>query len=204
MKRFFDIKYNGHEYDALNRRKGQDLFYILGGNKVAIGGQSAGPNAANKAPTKIAAKPAGITPSAGISKAPVASGTISKQVISKSKTDSSDAAKLQQEIQDLKMNMDTVEQERDLYFAKLRDIELLLQLNEASKTPLTENILKILYASENDKVVIDEAGTLNIIEGGNPGGPGTGGGTGTGDEQILADEPMNDEDMGDTEEVKQN
>ena len=69
-------------------------------------------------------------------------------------------SKLQQEIHDLKMNMDTVEQERDLYFAKLRDIELLLQLNEASKTPLSENILKILYASENDKVIIDEPGTL--------------------------------------------
>jgi hypothetical protein len=69
-----------------------------------------------------------------------------------------------------------------LYFAKLRDIELLLQLNEASKTPLTENILKILYASENDKVVIDESGTLSIVEGGNPGGHMTGGGTGTGDE----------------------
>lgn len=69
-----------------------------------------------------------------------------------------------------------------MYFAKLRDIELLLQLNEASKTPLTENILKILYASENDKVVIDESGTLSIVEGGNPGGHMTGGGTGTGDE----------------------
>ena len=106
------------------------------------------------------------------------------------------------------MNMDTVEQERDLYFAKLRDIELLLQLNEANKTPLTESILKILYASENDKVVIDESGTLQIIEGGNPSGPATGGGTGTGDEQMLHDEPMqgvDDEEMGDTgEEAKQN
>ncbi len=95
-----------------------------------------------------------------------------------------------------------------MYFAKLRDIELLLQLNEASKTPLTENILKILYASENDKVVIDESGTLSIIEGGNPGGHMTGGGTGTGDEQMLHDEPMqgvDDDEMGDTgEEAKNN
>ena len=95
-----------------------------------------------------------------------------------------------------------------MYFAKLRDIELLLQLNEASKTPLTENILKILYASENDKVVIDESGTLSIIEGGNPGGHMTGGGTGTGDEQMLHNEPMqgvDDEEMGDTgEEAKNN
>jgi hypothetical protein len=56
--------------------------------------------------------------------------------------------------------------------------------------------------------VIDESGTLQIVEGGNPSGPATGGGTGTGDEQMLHDEPMqgvDDEEMGDTgEEAKQN
>jgi RP/EB family microtubule-associated protein len=55
MKRFFDIKYNGQPYDAIGRRKGQDLFYILGGGKVAVGGVSAGPSAGNKAPTKLGA-----------------------------------------------------------------------------------------------------------------------------------------------------
>lgn len=53
MKRFYDIKYNGTPYDAVGRRKGQDLFYILGGNKVAPGGVSAGPSTMNKAPSKI-------------------------------------------------------------------------------------------------------------------------------------------------------
>lgn len=33
---------------------------------------------------------------------------------------------LQQEVQEMKMNMDTLEKERDFYFAKLRDIEVLL------------------------------------------------------------------------------
>lgn len=60
------------------------------------------------------------------------------------------------------MNMDTVEKERDFYFGKLRDIEILLQANESNKTPLTENILKILYASEEEKVLIDESGNLII------------------------------------------
>ncbi len=164
MKRFFDIKYNGAEYDPVNRRKGQDLFYILGGNKVAIGGATAGPNAANKAPTKMAAKPVVTGPPvhsvSSVSKAGATSAATIKPTASKVTKETGDHQKLQQEIQDLKMNMDTVEQERDLYFAKLRDIELLLQLNEASKTPLTESILKILYASENDKVVIDENGSL--------------------------------------------
>jgi len=40
-----------------------------------------------------------------------------------------DAARLQQELQDMKLNMDTVEKERDFYFAKLRDIEIYLQSN---------------------------------------------------------------------------
>ena len=35
MKKFFDLNYNGDPYDALAKRKGQDLFYIMGGDKVA-------------------------------------------------------------------------------------------------------------------------------------------------------------------------
>ena len=38
MKKYFDMNYNGEPYDALGRRKNQDLFYILGGGKV--GGQA--------------------------------------------------------------------------------------------------------------------------------------------------------------------
>jgi hypothetical protein len=60
------------------------------------------------------------------------------------------------------MNMDTVEKERDFYFNKLRDIELYLQANTSKTTPLTENILKILYAAEEEKVQIDESGNLII------------------------------------------
>ena len=65
----------------------------------------------------------------------------------------------------MRMNMDTVEKERDFYFAKLRDIELLLQANETKKTPLTESVLKILYASEEERVIIDENGNLTITAG---------------------------------------
>ena len=89
--------------------------------------------------------------------------------------------------------MDTVEKERDFYFGKLRDIEMLLQANESKKTPLTDNILKILYASEEEKVLIDETGSLTITVAN--GGAGTGGGTGH--EQMLSGEDAGagDEDM---------
>lgn len=113
MKRFFDIKYNGSGYDPLTRRKGQDLFYILGGNKVAIGGATAGPTAANKAPTKMTtAKPVASSGAPAHSASTVSkggAGTVKPVVASKITKDTGDVAKLQQEIQDLKMNMDTVE-----------------------------------------------------------------------------------------------
>ena len=75
------------------------MFYILGGNKVAIGGATAGPTAANKAPTKMAAKPASGAPvhsASTVSKGPSAS--TAKPVASKVTKESGDVAKLQQEI----------------------------------------------------------------------------------------------------------
>ena len=35
IKAYFEKHYTGEAYDALGRRKGQDLFYIAGGGKVA-------------------------------------------------------------------------------------------------------------------------------------------------------------------------
>ena len=59
--------------------------------------------------------------------------------------------------------MDTLEKERDFYFAKLRDIEVLMQANQAQQNGLTENVLKILYASEEEKVTISDDGKLTIL-----------------------------------------
>lgn len=92
MKRLYEIKCGGQPYDALGRRKGQDLFYILGGNKVAIGGASAGPSATNKAPTKIAAS----KPTMAASKPSTGPGSKPKTIGSKSSE--TDVGKLQSEI----------------------------------------------------------------------------------------------------------
>ena len=62
----------------------------------------------------------------------------------------------------MKLIMQTLEKERDFYFGKLRDIEMLLQANQPLQNALTENILKILYASEEEKVIIDDDGALTI------------------------------------------
>ena len=71
-------------------------------------------------------------------------------------------SQLQSELSDMKVNMDTLEKERDFYFSKLRDIEVYIQANPNESNDLVQNILKILYASEEEKVVIGENGELTV------------------------------------------
>lgn len=44
--------------------------------------------------------------------------------------------------------MDTLEKERDFYFGKLRDIEVLCQEHEKEGLPVVQQITDILYATE--------------------------------------------------------
>ncbi len=70
---------------------------------------------------------------------------------------------LKGEMDELRINMDTVEKERDFYFGKLRDIEMLLQaMQEKDGEAASAKVMQILYASEEEKVEIDESGNLSI------------------------------------------
>lgn len=44
--------------------------------------------------------------------------------------------------------MDGLEKERDFYFGKLRDIEVICQEMEEQNSPIVQKILDILYATE--------------------------------------------------------
>jgi RP/EB family microtubule-associated protein len=35
IKKYFELHFSGQDYDPVARRGGQDLYYIMGGNKVA-------------------------------------------------------------------------------------------------------------------------------------------------------------------------
>ncbi|TYZ67206.1 hypothetical protein PybrP1_001391 [[Pythium] brassicae (nom. inval.)] len=52
---------------------------------------------------------------------------------------------------ELRLAVEGLEKERDFYFGKLRDIEILLQATDgADASPLAQNIFKILYATEEE------------------------------------------------------
>lgn len=49
---------------------------------------------------------------------------------------------------ELKLTVDGLEKERDFYFSKLRDIELICQEHESENNPILSRIIDILYATE--------------------------------------------------------
>lgn len=54
---------------------------------------------------------------------------------------------------DLKMTVDGLEKERDFYFGKLRDIELICQEHENDNHPVLSKVMDILYATEVNKII---------------------------------------------------
>ncbi|CAN0863928.1 Microtubule-associated protein RP/EB family member 1C [Linum grandiflorum] len=63
----------------------------------------------------------------------------------------------EEEITELKLSVDSLEKERDFYFSKLRDIELLCQCPGLEGMPAVAAIQKILYAADNDGSAVAEA-----------------------------------------------
>ncbi|NXF13846.1 MARE3 protein, partial [Smithornis capensis] len=55
---------------------------------------------------------------------------------------------LNQQLMDLKLTVDGLEKERDFYFSKLRDIELICQEHENENSPIISGIVSVLYATE--------------------------------------------------------
>lgn len=75
-----------------------------------------------------------------------------------------DYEKLREEIVDLKITVDGLETERDFYFQKLRDIEILCQALEATPNPdmtvakFVEDVQRILYAKDDEEDGLQDDG----------------------------------------------
>ncbi|KAF4991957.1 hypothetical protein FGRMN_7511 [Fusarium graminum] len=127
-KRFWDLNFPDHEYDAVARRKGG-----------AMPPAASAPRPVAAASTG-AARRGGSTPSGGPRVAKAAGPA---------------TAALQQENATLKETVTGLERERDFYFSKLRDIELLVQQAvdedpelEKQEDGLVKHIQTILYSTE--------------------------------------------------------
>ncbi|THU74754.1 hypothetical protein C4D60_Mb04t36760 [Musa balbisiana] len=73
------------------------------------------------------------------------------------KPDTSVSHAYDEKITELKLFVDSLEKERDFYFGKLRDIEILCQNPEIEHLPIVGAIQKILYATDDSSSVVAEA-----------------------------------------------
>jgi microtubule-associated protein, RP/EB family len=142
-KKFWDLNFPDHDYDAVSRRKGGAL-------------PAGGAGAPRAAASSTGARRGGATPSGGPRVAKAAGpGT----------------AALQQENATLKETVVGLERERDFYFSKLRDIELLIQTAieedpelEKQEDGLVKHIQSILYSTEEGFEIPAEGEALDDQE----------------------------------------
>ncbi|CAL9247264.1 unnamed protein product [Arabidopsis halleri] len=64
---------------------------------------------------------------------------------------------LLKELADLKISTDLLEKERDFYFSKLRDVEILCQTPELDDLPIVVAVKKILYATDANESALEDA-----------------------------------------------
>lgn len=63
---------------------------------------------------------------------------------------------LNAQLMEMKLTLEGMEKERDFYFGKLRDIEILCQEVQAEDSPLIQKILAKLYATEDGFAAPDD------------------------------------------------
>ncbi|XP_055849232.1 microtubule-associated protein RP/EB family member 1 isoform X5 [Episyrphus balteatus] len=167
FKKFFDANYDGREYEPLIARGGIKLGQGTSGCGASIGGGMCGSsdpiekrqiqqpsrstprttghsNIVSKVPPR-----APVSSSRGISQ-PTSYGVAKKAAEPVNQVSNQQIEELSNQMMDLRLNMEGLEKERDFYFSKLRDIEILCQdADEGEPHPLVQKILDILYATEN-------------------------------------------------------
>ncbi|XP_078275291.1 microtubule-associated protein RP/EB family member 1-like [Rhinoraja longicauda] len=149
FKKFFDANYDGKDYDPILARQGQD----------AAPPPNHGDQPLNK-PKKTLGTGSTVTqkvyPTPKVSTTTKPVSTVSKRPAMVGNGDAQ-VAELAQQIHVLKITVEDLEKERDFYFGKLRNIELICQENEQDNDPVIQRIVEILYATDDGFAVPDVA-----------------------------------------------
>ncbi|XP_008559475.1 microtubule-associated protein RP/EB family member 1 isoform X3 [Microplitis mediator] len=150
FKKFFDANYDGLDYDAFEARGRIPL-----GNGVDGCHNSSNPQLvplpAQPRPSQMHQKP--IPQQRNIAqRQPVNKIQPTRQPIKQTISTRGDNGKMDEltsQVSELKVTIDGLEKERDFYFGKLRDIELMCQETEDDQPPIVQKILDVLYATED-------------------------------------------------------
>jgi len=165
FKKFFDANYSGDEYDAFAARGGAQMG--MGGARAPTGSKSTGAGAARplkpqngtnfKAPAArngVAARPTG-------AKVPSRSPLKPANQVSTAQIDD-----LTLQVEEMRLNVEGLERERDFYFGKLRDIEVIVGqfADKDADKDMAQKLLDILYATEDGFAIPEDENGLGAEE----------------------------------------
>ncbi|XP_073848962.1 microtubule-associated protein RP/EB family member 1 isoform X1 [Musca autumnalis] len=175
FKKFFDANYDGREYEPLIARGGIRLGNGVGGGGSGVGSSNdlldrrhiqmptgrthhtaAAPTHTRTTATKVPPRAAPVANSRtnAISNS---GGAVKKANDNSNAVTNQQIEELSSQVMDMRLNLEGLEKERDFYFSKLRDIEILCQeADEGDSHPLIQKILEILYATEDGFAPPDE------------------------------------------------
>jgi len=145
IKRYFELHYDGQEYNALERRRQCKCIYL--GDKGKQGTVTTLPitkESSKRASIETSGKPKVVATTVVKS-----SGRLKvKSPEAKEEPQKEGANKDRLEIAALKVTVDGLEKERDFYFGKLREIEILGQQSDPN-SEIVKGLLRILYATDD-------------------------------------------------------
>jgi len=148
FKKFFDANYDGQEYDPMAARDGVELGGT-GGSKMRLvtsNGQSKMP-----AKTPVAKRPTANRMSSGTSRHTRPMGGGGAQPVAQ-------IEELNAQILEKNLAIEALEKERNFYFEKLRDIEVLAQEYEVEDVSgISQKVLEVLFATEEGFAVPEDA-----------------------------------------------
>ncbi|KAK1171795.1 microtubule-associated protein RP/EB family member 3-like isoform X1 [Acipenser oxyrinchus oxyrinchus] len=136
FKKLFDANYDGKDYDPLQARHSQEV--VAPHNPV--------PQRTSPTVPKIVPAPQRVPHTT-----PFMGGGRKNMPVARNGGSDADAQimELNQQLMELKLTVDGLEKERDFYFSKLRDIELICQEHESENNQVISKIIEILYATED-------------------------------------------------------
>eukprot|EP01138_Halocafeteria_seosinensis_P016397 gb/GECG01016728.1/.p1 GENE.gb/GECG01016728.1/~~gb/GECG01016728.1/.p1 ORF type:complete len:290 (+),score=51.14 gb/GECG01016728.1/:1-870(+) len=172
FKRFWDLNYKGEpgDYDPVERRKkgkGSDTAAIAQPRKETSkpASGSSRSRVPKHSPKKASSSHAPSSTAESNTSNPPARRSAPVPHRSSSTGSEGKIKELNDQIESLQLSVSGLERERDFYFGKLRDVEILLQTYEGPDQDMANNILKILYATEEDFVQVDEHGNEIVNDG---------------------------------------
>ncbi|XP_014520102.1 microtubule-associated protein RP/EB family member 1C [Vigna radiata var. radiata] len=141
--------------DSVN--SGQNIYNALERREVCRGGRETSKKSANSQASTKGSTSQRPQSSHNSRRTEVSNANPTNQAVKVARAPSAGGPAYEEKITELKLSIDSLEKERDFYFAKLRDIEILCQTPEIEHSPIVGAIQKILYAADDDGTAVAEA-----------------------------------------------